>query len=206
MFVLLDVVSFFTNFPLKKTVNIILKRICNERQIPTSLSKRPLEKLILVLAKKRVFVSAIMYGQLDEVSMGGSPGPVLANTIMTECEKVIVDKLIEDDIIKFYIRYVDDILLVIEGADIPYVTKKFNSFNDNVKFTIDAFENCVPHFLDIEIYANVLGIYHKHTQTGQYVNFDSFSLWKWKVSWIRSLVTRAKRICSGNYLKVSGNP
>ena len=147
-----------------------------------------------------------MYGQLDEVSMGGSPGPVLANTIMTECEKVIVDKLIEDDIIKFYIRYVDDILLVIKGADIPYVTKKFNSFNDNVKFTIDAFENCVPHFLDIEIYANVLGIYHKHTQTGQYVNFDSFSLWKWKVSWIRSLVTRAKRICSGNYLKVSGNP
>ena len=75
-----------------------------------------------------------------------------------------------------------------------------NSFHDNLKFTIDTFENCPPHFLDIEICPNGLRIYHKHTQTGQYVSFDSFTLWKWKVSWIRSLVTRAKRICSDNYL------
>ena len=33
-----------------------------------------------------------------------------------------------------------------------------------------------------------------------YVNFDSFTLWKWQISWIHSLVTRAKRICSKNYL------
>ena len=33
--------------------------------------------------------------------MGGSRGLVLANIIMTECEKAIVHKLIEDDIIKF---------------------------------------------------------------------------------------------------------
>ena len=50
--------------------------------------------------------------------MGGSLGPVLANIIMTECEKAIVDKLIEDGIIKFYIRYVDDTLLVIKRTDI----------------------------------------------------------------------------------------
>ena len=42
--------------------------------------------------------------------------------------------------------------------------------------------------------------YLSSTQTVQYVNFDSFTLWKWKVSWIHSLVTRAKRICSENYL------
>ena len=141
-----------------------------------------------------------MYEQLDGVSMGGSLGPVLANIIMTQCEKVIVDKLIEDGIIKFYIRYVDDTILVIERTDISCVLNKFNSFHDNFKFTIDTFENCVPYFLDIEICPNGFGIYHKHTQTGQYVNFDSFTLWKWKVSWIRSLVTRAKLICSKNYL------
>ena len=123
--------------------------------------------------------------------MGGSLGPVLANIIMTKCEKVIVDKLTEGGIIKFYRRYVDGTLLVIRRTDISCVLNKFNSFNDNLKFTIDTFENCVPHFLDIEICPNGLGIYHKHTQDGQYVNFDSFTLRKWKVSWIRSLVTRA---------------
>ena len=82
--------------------------------------------------------------------MGGSLRPVLANIIMTECEKVIVDKLIEDGIIKFYIRYVDDTLLVIKRTDISYVLNKFNGFDNNLKFTIDTFENSVPHFLDIE--------------------------------------------------------
>ena len=125
--------------------------------------------------------------------MDGSLGPVLANISMTECEKVIVDKLIEDGITKFYVRYVDDTLLVIKRRYISCVLNKFNSFDDNFKFTVDTFENCVPHFLDIEIFPNGLGIYHEHTQTGQYVNFDSFTFWKWKVSWIRSLVTRAKR-------------
>ena len=141
-----------------------------------------------------------MYEQLDGVSMGGSLGPVLANIIMTKCEKVIVDKLIEGGIIKFYRRYVDGTLLVIRRTDISCVLNKFNSFNDNLKFTINTFENCVPHFLDTEICPNGLGIYHKHTQTGQYVSFDSFTLWKCKVSLICSLVTRAKRICSENYL------
>ena len=125
--------------------------------------------------------------------MDGSLGPVLANISMTECEKVIVDKLIEDGITKFYVRYVDDTLLVIKRRDISCVLNKFNSFDDYFKFTVETFENCVPHFLDIEIFPNGLGIYHEHTQTGQYVNFDSFTFWKWKVSWIRSLVTRAKR-------------
>ena len=201
MFISLDVASLFTNVPLKKTVNIILKRIYNEKQIPTSLSKRSLKKLILDTCQKTAFsFNNKMYEQLDGVSMGGSLGPVLANIIMTECGKVIVDKLIEDGIIKFYIRYVDDTLLVIKRTDISYVLNKFNSFDDNLKLTIDTFENCVPHFLDTEICPNGLGIYRKHTQTGQYVSFDSFTLWKWKISWISSLVTRAKRICSENYL------
>ena len=65
--------------------------------------------------------------------MDGSLGPVLANISMTECEKVIVDKLIEDGITKFYVRYVDDTLLVIKRRDISCVLNKFNSF-DEIQF------------------------------------------------------------------------
>ena len=76
--------------------------------------------------------------------MGGSVGPVLANIIMKECEKVI-DKL--------YIRYVEDTLLVIRKKDIDIVVNKFSSFNKNKKFAVDPFENCVSHFLDTEFVA-----------------------------------------------------
>ena len=60
MFISLDVVSLFTNMPLKKSVNIILKRIYNEKQITTPLSKRSLKKLNLdTRQKNRLFLSTI---------------------------------------------------------------------------------------------------------------------------------------------------
>ena len=46
--------------------------------------------------------------------MGSSLGPVLANIIMTELERVIVEPLITSGKIKFHIRYVDTLLLVKE--------------------------------------------------------------------------------------------
>ena len=55
-----------------------------------------------------------MYEQIDGVSMGGSLGPVLANIIMTEFEKVVVENLIKTGTVKLYARYVDDSLLVIK--------------------------------------------------------------------------------------------
>ena len=95
MFILTGCSSLFTNVPLKKTVNIILKRIYNEKQIPTSLPKRSLKNLMLDTCQKTAFsFNNKIYQQLDGVSMGGSLGSVLANIVMTECEKVIVDKLI----------------------------------------------------------------------------------------------------------------
>ena len=201
VFVSLDVVSLFTNVPLKKTVDIILKRIYTGKEITTTLTKRSLKKLISDTCQKTAFsFNGKMYEQTDGVSMGGSLGPVLANIIMTECEKVIVNQLIENSIVKFYIRYADDTLLVLKKKDIDIVLNKFNRFNKNLKFTVDTFENCVSHFMDIEICPSGLGIYHKNTQTGQYTNIESFTLWKWKTSWITSLTIRAKRICSRYHL------
>ena len=183
VFVLLDVVSLFTNVPLKKTVNIILKRVFNNKEISTTLSKRSLKKLIFGTCQKTAFsLNNKMYEQINGVSMGGSLGPVLANIIMTEFEKVVVENLIKTSIVKLYARYVDDTLLVIKRKDIDFILQKFNSFDKSLKFTIDTFEHCVPHFLYIEICPNGLGIYHRHTETGQYNNINSFTLLKWKTS------------------------
>ena len=47
-----------------------------------------------------------------------------------------------------------------------------------------------------------MGIYHKNTQTGQYTNINSFTIWKWKTSWITSLFVRAEKIgCNDNFNK-----
>ena len=83
--------------------------------------------------------------------MGSSLAPVLANIILTEFEKAIVDDLIKTGIIAFYRRYVDDTLVLIKPKDIPFVLNKFNSFDKNLKFTVGNFENGKIHFLDLEI-------------------------------------------------------
>ena len=49
--------------------------------------------------------------------MGACLGPVLANIVMTELEKVVVGDLIQKGLVKFYARYVDDTLLLVKPTD-----------------------------------------------------------------------------------------
>ena len=46
---------------------------------------------------------------------------------------------------------------------------------------------------------NVLEMFHMDIQIGKYTNMESFTLWRWRFSWIYSLVNIAKQICSENY-------
>lgn len=85
------------------------------------------------------------------------------------------------------------------------IQKAVNKFDKNIQFTVDRFENEVPHFLDIEISPDGLNVFRKDTNTGQYTNFESYTPWKYRVSWIRSLVTRANRLCSDNKLPAELN-
>ena len=83
----LDVVSLFTNLPLRKTVNIVLDRVYNQKLIGTTLSKKVLKKLILDTCQKTTFTfNNIIYKQKDGLSMGASLGTVLTNIIMKDCE------------------------------------------------------------------------------------------------------------------------
>ena len=133
--------------------------------------------------------------------MGSALGPVLANIIFTEFEKVIVSKLIDSGIIKFYRRYVDDTLALIKISDIPEILDKFNGFDKNLKFTVDTFSDGTIHFLDILISNDNTDVYQKSTlHTGQYTNFSSFEPFSRKTAWVKSLFYRAFKICSNKEL------
>ena len=83
--------------------------------------------------------------------MGSSLGPVLAYVIMTEFDRLVVDKLIKDGLIKIYLRYKDDTLVLAKVEDIVNIMKLFNSFDKSIQLTINRFEDSVVHFLDIKI-------------------------------------------------------
>ena len=197
-----DVKSLFTNVPLRKTVDVILDRVYREKVITTNLKKRSLKKLILDTCSKTAFsCNNVLYEQIDGVSMGACLGPVLANIIMTELEKSVVDRMMDSGLIKFYARYVDDTLLLVKPGDIDGILNEFNRFHRNLEFTVDKFEDCVPHFLDLEIHPDGLSIYRKDTHTAQFVHYNSYTKFNHKIAWIKSLVTRAKRLCTPEKLK-----
>ena len=84
--------------------------------------KSTLKKLIKDSCTKTTFsFDGKIYKHINSVSMGLSLGPVLANVIMTEFKRLVVDKIIKDGI---YIRYVDDTLVLAKAEDIDNIMKR----------------------------------------------------------------------------------
>ena len=150
-----DVESLFANVPLERTLQIIERRVYDKKEIPTKLKRSALRKLIRDTYKKTIFsCNDIYYEKIDGVSMGGSLGSVMANIILTEFERLVINPLISYGIIKFYCRYVDDTLLLIEHDDIEFLLNKFHSFDLNKRFAYDIFSDESPHFLDLKLDGN----------------------------------------------------
>ena len=69
-----------TNVPLKRTLNLVAKRVFTDELIDTTLSKRTLKKLLLDACTKTIFsltFDNILHEQIDGVSMGSCLAPVL---------------------------------------------------------------------------------------------------------------------------------
>ena len=74
-----DVKSLFTNVPLQKTIDIILKRIYENKEINTSISKKDMKDMLILCTKSVHFsMNGDIYLQIDGVAMGPPLGPVLA--------------------------------------------------------------------------------------------------------------------------------
>ena len=196
-FVSFDVIPLFTNAPLAKTIDKILKRVCSEKLVLANLRKWILKNLLKDGCTKTAFTfNAKIYKQIDGVSIGSPLETLLANILKTELEKDIIQKLVDKAFIKYYIRCVDATLLLVKDEVIDPIFKELNSHNKHIKLLTDGFTNEDVHFLDIKIHQNNTDIFHKDTHTGQYINYRSETPWKLKTSWVKALYHRVHKICS----------
>ena len=134
--------------------------IINYSTIATELKTRILKKLIKDNSSKTIFsANSKFYKQIDDVSMGSFLGPLLANIFITEMDKTIIKNFIDDKILLFYGRYIDDTLVIIKRELLNLVHDALNNFGKNLNFTVDTLDNVFPHFLGIEIHPDGLSIY-----------------------------------------------
>ena len=79
--------SLCTNIPLDYTISIILRRIYDDNELYTNISKKEIKELLLLCTKNVDFTfNNVIYQQCDGVAMGSPLGPVIAGIFMVELE------------------------------------------------------------------------------------------------------------------------
>ena len=107
-FVTLDVVSLFTNVPLAKTINIILKRVYSEELDTTNLTKRTMKRVLKDACSKTAFTfSDKIHKQIGGVLMRSPFGPLLVNVFMTELGDII------QKLMKLFLSFTFNVLMTL---------------------------------------------------------------------------------------------
>ena len=195
-----DVVSLFTNVPLRKTIDIILRKIYDEKLIKTKIPKKNMEKLLLLCTQGTPFTfNDKMFVQVDGVMMGSPLGALFANIFMCELENNIIPNL--GNKVHHWTRYVDDTFAFIKPNTENEIQQALNSFHDNIKFTYELEQDNKISFLDVLITRYNNGemetrVYRKPTHTDIYLNWYACAPTNWKIATVKSLVKRAFNISS----------
>ena len=97
----------FTNVPIDATIDIIIRRIYEFKEIDTRITKNEMRELILICTKNVHFTfNGETFTQVDSVAMGSPLVPILANIFMVELERNLIP------VLKYHLscwkRYVDD--------------------------------------------------------------------------------------------------
>ena len=89
-----DVVSLFTNVPLDQTIEIILRKVYDEKKIDTKIKREDMKRLLLLCTQGVAFnFNRDLYTQVEGVMMGSPLGALFANIFMAELENDIVPQL-----------------------------------------------------------------------------------------------------------------
>lgn len=150
----------------------------------------------------------VIYKQIYGCPMGSPLSPIIADITLYHIESHIIENL--NFHLPLYIRYVDDILLLLPSEQIDNILTLFSNYNDRLNFTIEIPPTDEINFLDVTIIINNQKIYtnwyRKNTWSGWYLNFYSYCPSTYKVSTINNnLVDRAVLFSDNIFWKVNLN-
>ena len=112
----LDVTSLFTNVPVKRNIEINTNCAYNNKNIaPLPIAKKILRELLLKCTTETLFrhPNGDLYKQRDGVAMRSQLGTFFANYYMTHLKSKVLKTFDPTSATILYLRYVDDILLVV---------------------------------------------------------------------------------------------
>ena len=131
-----NVILLFTNVSIDATIDIILKRIYERKEINTSFTKQELKELILLCTKVVHFtLCGESYIQIDEVATGSPVGSVLSGIFTVELANTLVPT---PNHLLSWKRYVDNTNCFIKEDSIEHVMSVLNAFHLSIHFIYET--------------------------------------------------------------------
>ncbi|XP_035672164.1 uncharacterized protein LOC118413102 [Branchiostoma floridae] len=199
-----DVVSLFTNTPIPETLNIIQKRLEEDRDLKsrTNLEVDDIIELLSFIVTTTYFsFRGNIYQQKFGTAMGSPVSPVLANLFMEWLEQEAIATAPITCKPKLWKRYVDDVAEVVRRGAQQELTDHLNSIDPtgNIQFTYEEEKEGTLPFLDTLLVRKEDGtvkllVYRKSTHTDQYLNFQSHHPLHQKLGVIRTLLDRCNTV------------
>ena len=181
--VTIDVKSLYTNIPHTEGIQA-LSRVLEETNI------HPMKKLLicrlanLVLTKNYFEFNKRIYRQIQGTAMGTRKVPSYANIFMKCVEMQLIDTSPKKPTL--WLKFIDDIFMIWGHGKQALEDFKHpaNNIHPTIKFPFNSNEQEIP-FLDTIIYRGndnyiLTRLYHKPTDTKQYLHYNSAHPWKQK--------------------------
>jgi hypothetical protein len=111
--------------------------------------------------------------------MGAPTSSLFSEVFLQNLEHNRICKILVENKVVTYFRYVDDILIVYDKqkTDITHVLALFNNPHPKIMFTMELEEDRKINFLDLTIQRLLAGvyasIYRKPTASGSLIHFES---------------------------------
>lgn len=156
-----DIKSFFTNVPKKGALDALRNWLSKQNINP--LEQAALWNLTKVCLDQSYFqFRGEFYRQKDGLAMGLCLSPFLCNLFMITVE----EKLKQNPLFpRFYHRYVDDIVAIVEDCKVDETLNLMNSACPDIQFTCESDKNNQLPFLDLIIQHSNDGTIGVHSAT-----------------------------------------
>lgn len=189
----LDIVSMFTNITAARAISSVLKR---QKQ----LHKSDEEMLLIVDIIKFVCIQSTeimfndrIYKQIKGLRMGSSLSPILADFVV---EDMLDTAFLTIERPKLLIKYVDDILCVLEASMAESVHQALNSCDPHIKFEMETEADGRINYLDVTIYRDDCELktvwFQKHISSGAFLNFHSnhpkMNIWNTAIQYVVTMI------------------
>jgi hypothetical protein len=167
----------YTNIPTEALPSMLLNMM-KAQSMDIEYSRHILSLVEIVLRQNYFQHGKEIFQQKEGLAMGAPTSSILSEVYLQNLEHNSIFKILMEQKIVAYFRYVDDIMIVYDRnkTNISHMLDLFNKLHSKLKFTLELEEDMI-NFLDITIHRRPTGvyasIYRKPTASSSLIHVDS---------------------------------